>query len=145
MLRQLWNYAWSLRRQFIKYVLVGLASVGLDIGSLVLLKQTLGLQPVTAVIINQPVILLVNFFVNKHWSFRDKALPHWQMARYATLAGANYAFSVGAMYALHDHLGIGYVFSRLSTIAVMVTWNFFAYKYWVYTAPLDTGVGDGVH
>lgn len=141
----IFKYVWSLRREFTKYVAVGVASVVLDIGSLILLKRVIRVPPVLAVVINQPAILSFNFFFNKLWSFRNRSLPHRQMVRYVTLAAANYAFSVAAMYILHERLGAGYVTARLATIAAMVAWNFLAYKYWVYTSPLDKNEGGAVH
>jgi len=48
------------------------------------------------------------------------------------LAGFNYGFSVFAMYLFNHLFNFDYRFVRLATIATMVAWNFFLYKYWVY-------------
>lgn len=125
-------YAWSVRKEFAKYFIVGFSGLFLDMGTLILFKEVFGVNPVAAVVINQVFLLAYNFTLNKYWSFRNKAMPHKQLVRYLTLAGLNYAFSVGSMYVFSDHFGYDYRLVRIGTIAVMVGWNFFLYKYWVY-------------
>lgn len=123
---------WSLRREFTKYFIVGFSGLLIDMGSLVLLKEVFGLWPVLAVIINQAFLLVYNFTLNKYWSFKNKGMPHRQIVRYLILAGFNYLFGVVAMYIFNHKLGFDYRLVRILTIALMVSWNFFLYKYWVY-------------
>lgn len=125
-------YLWSLRREFAKYFIVGISSLVLDLGTLVLFTEALGLIPWVAVVINQTLILTYNFSLNKYWSFHNRAMPHQQIVRYALLAGWNYIFSVSAMYILNGRFGFDYRLVRLGSIVLMVNWNFFLYKYWVY-------------
>lgn len=129
---KLLKYFWSLRHQFIKYFIIGITGVFLDVGSLILLKEKFGWTPTLAVVVNQIFILVFNFSLNKYWSFREKSLPHKQIVRYLILAGLNYVFSITVMYIFNHVLGWDYRLIRLATIAVMVSWNFFLYKYWVY-------------
>lgn len=127
---------WSLRKEFSKYAVVGISSFLFDIGSLILLKEYVGFSPVVSVVVNQAVILSYNFTLNKYWSFHNKAIPHKQLVRYLTLAAWNYTFSVGVMYVFHHVMGYDYILVRIGSIAVMVSWNFLLYKYWVYTDPI---------
>jgi len=129
------KYFWSVRHQFAKYFIVGISGVVLDMASLVLLKEYFGWAPTAAVIVNQVFLLSYNFSLNKYWSFRDKAMPHKQIVRYLILAAVNYLFSVGAMYVFNHIWEFDYRLVRLATIAAMVSWNFFLYKYWVYNSP----------
>ena len=123
---------WSVRHQFAKYFVVGLSGVILDIASLILFKEVFGLVPVVAVIINQAVLIVYIFYLNKYWTFRNKEMPHRQMIRFLILAFWNYFFSVVAMFIFNAHLEFHYILVRMLTILVMVSWNFFLYKYWVY-------------
>lgn len=104
----------------------------LDLGSLIFLKRVFGFGATVAVVLNQPIVLVYNFTLNKLWSFRNRSLPHWQLARYLLLAGTNYLLSVGAMHLLHDQFGIDYRLARVLTVSVMVPVNFLLYKHWVY-------------
>jgi len=131
-MKRIVSFFWSLRHQFIKYFIIGISGVILDIGSLVLLKEYFHLMPVVAVVINQVFLLAFNFTLNKYWSFRDHQLPHRQMMRYLMLAGFDYLFSITIMYYFNQLLGYDYRLVRIASIAAMVSWNFFLYKYWVY-------------
>jgi len=132
MIKKTVHYLWSLRREFAKYFIVGFGSMLFDIGTLILFTAGFGLVPVVSVILNQAIVLSANFTLNKYWSFRNRALPHKQLVRYLALAGWNYFFSVASMYLLNGQLGVDYRLARLMSIIVMVSWNFFLYKYWVY-------------
>ena len=125
-------YMWSLRHQFAKYFVVGFSGLFLDMGTLVLFKEKFGWTPVFAVVVNQVLLLTYNFCLNKYWSFKNKEMPHKQLAKFLTLAGFNYLFSVAAMWLFNGQWNFDYRLVRLGAIAVMVSWNFFLYKYWVY-------------
>lgn len=135
MFKKVFLYFWSLRSQFTKYFIIGFSGLFLDMGTLILLKEVFGWWPVIAVAVNQLVLLTYNFTLNKYWSFKNKELPHQQIVRYLILASMNYFISVGIMYIFNHKLGFDYRLVRLATIALMVSWNFFLYKYWVYKNP----------
>jgi putative flippase GtrA len=63
---------WKMRKQFIKYFTVGLSSFFLDIFSLILLKEYLFISATLAVIINQILIIIYNFNLNKYWILKIK-------------------------------------------------------------------------
>lgn len=134
MIKKTVAYFWSLRREFAKYFIVGFSGLFLDMGSLILFKEKFNMAPVVAVIINQAILMNYNFLLNKYWSFRNRAMPHKQLVKYLSLAGFNYLFSVGVMYFFNHILDFDYRLVRIATIATMVSWNFFLYKYWVYKA-----------
>ncbi len=124
--------AWQIRQQFFRYFLIGGSGVFLDVGSFWLLTNVFHLTPVVSVMINQPALLAYVFFLNKHWSFKNKELPHYQLVRFLTLAGANYVIAILFMRVGHDVLGFHELWVRIVNIAAGVSWNFFLYKYWVY-------------
>jgi putative flippase GtrA len=132
MFSRLFVFIFSLRKEFIKYFLVGISGFILDIVSLILLKEFLGIDPVYAVIINQVFIISFIFLLNKHFSFHNKNLPYAQMARFAVLTVFNYLYAVSMMYVFNKRLEFDYRIVRTVSIATMVSWNFFLYKYWVY-------------
>jgi putative flippase GtrA len=129
------QYAWSVRKEFVKYFLVGITAVVFDMGTLIAFKELLGIPAIVAVVLNQIAVLGYVFTVNKRWSFRNTDMPHRQMVRFALLASFNYCFSVAVMYLFnHRFFTFDYRAVRIGTIMVMVPWNFLLYKYWVYRA-----------
>jgi len=140
MIKRTASYFWSLRREFTKYFIVGFSGLFLDMGSLILLKEVFGIAPVVGVIINQIFLLAYNFTLNKYWSFGNRSMPHRQLVKYLSLSGFNYLFAVASMYVFNHIFEFDYRLVRIGTIAVMVSWNFFLYKYWVYTSPKHSAV-----
>jgi len=132
--KKIFLYAWSIRNQFTKYFLVGFSGLFLDLATLIFFKEFFGLNATIAVILNQILMLTYNFLLNKYWSFKNTEMPHKQIIRYLTLAGLNYLFSVGMMYFFNHIYEFDYRLVRIATIAMMVFWNFFLYKFWVYKA-----------
>ena len=132
MIKRTIAYFWSVRREFAKYFIVGFSGLFFDMGTLILFKEKFGMAPVVAVILNQIILLNYNFLLNKYWSFRNREMPHKQLVRYFILTAFNYIFAVGTMYFFNHILNFDYRFVRIATIAIMVSWNFLLYKYWVY-------------
>ncbi len=132
--RSMWNKLWLMRHEFIKYFVIGFSAFLLDVGSLYLLKQYVGLKAYAAVMVNQPFMLLYVFYLNKLWSFKTEGLTHKQMIRFVTVAGMNYLISALWMWTLSEKLGLQYLLARTLNVGLAVGWNFLLYKYWVYAA-----------
>lgn len=128
LIRKLWHARW----QFAKYFAIGLTAFLLDIGSLYLLKDRLGFSPVQAVIINQPLIILFVFWTNKKWSFQAAGQTRSQLTRFIILSLTNYGISIIWMWFFAHKLGFNYLIAKLANVVLAVSWNFLAYKYWVY-------------
>jgi len=132
MLKKIILHFWSMRDQFIRYFIIGIGAVVLDVGSLYLLKQYLHLLPVLAVVVNGLFVFNYVFFLNKYWVFKSVGVTHKQIVRFFILAAINYAISIGWMYIFNHKLGFNYLLVRVANIALSVAWNFLLYKYWVY-------------
>lgn len=132
MVRLTLQYLWKHRHELMKYAIVGCSGVLLDMGLLVGFKEGFDLNPTVAIVISQIFVLGYNFSLNKYWSFKSTAFAHKQLVRYLTLAGFNYCVSIVTMYFFNELLGLDYRLVRIGTIAVMTSWNFLLYKYWVY-------------
>jgi putative flippase GtrA len=72
---------------FFKYLTIGVSTVALDFLSLIGLKHLLFLSATVAVALNQLLVWVFNFSLNKHLTFKNKALPYTQFLRYCLLAG----------------------------------------------------------
>jgi putative flippase GtrA len=134
MLKKSAKFLWSLRRQFAKYFVTGIIAVILDMGSLIFLKEVWHFPPFLAVIANQAFVLVFVFLMNKYWSFKEHAMTHRQLYRFAIVVAFNYCFSVSTMYIFNHKLNYDYRLVRLASIILAVSWNFFLYKYFVYAS-----------
>jgi putative flippase GtrA len=141
MVGRLVSHLWNAREQFIRYFVVGIGAVVLDLGTLYLLETYLHWSPVLAVVVNGILLLNFVFFMNKHWSFGgvNGASTHRQMVRFLTVSGFNYVVAISWMWLFTELwpirvLGSGndYILIRLANIMLSVLWNFALYKHWVY-------------
>ena len=117
---------------FIKYFLAGISSVILDFSTLIAIKNIFIISATMAVAINQVLIWVYNFSINKYWTFNNRKLPHKQFAKYMILVGFNYLFSIIIMYIFSDIMGSNYLIVRFFSIAIITLWNYYLYKSWVY-------------
>ena len=119
-------------QQFRRYFTVGCSGVVLDLASLYLLKTTIGLTPVVAVIINQVGMAAYIFLLNKYWVFGSSGAFTRQVTRYITLMIVNYGIAIGWMWFFNSYLGFNYLLMRLANIALATVWNFLLYRFFVY-------------
>lgn len=132
MIKHFLRHLWESRVEFSRYFIIGVSAFTLDVGSLYLLKEYFHFSPTIAVVINQPIIINLVFFLNKHWSFKAGGLTHQQVVRFYLLALINYLISVGWIHMFHSWFGVNYLVSRMTNIILSVGWNFLLYKHWVY-------------
>lgn len=142
MLRTFISRVWQWRHQFIKYFLVGISGLALDIGLLWVLKEKWHVRATTALVFSQIVVLSYNFTLNKYWAFGSKGLSHRQLVRYLITVGGNYIFSIVCMWIFNERLGFNYVLVRLVSIASMVSWNFLLYRFWIFPHLIPATVVD---
>ena len=132
MVKKLFQFLHRSRKEVLKYFIVGISSVILDMLTLIFLKEIMKLNAVLAISVNQIFVLFFNFCLNKYWTFKNFSLPHKQIFRYLTVAFINYCFAVVTMYFFHQSMGLDYRLVRMAAIAFMVCGNFLLSKYWVY-------------
>lgn len=133
MLQKIYQLFLAHRKQILRYFVIGVSAVFLDILTLFVFKEYFRIRPVWSVVINQILILNYVFFLNKYWSFEDKSgASHKQAFRFFILQTFNYAFSVFVMWLFNEKIGFNYLLVRLTCIIIMTSWNFLVYKFWVY-------------
>lgn len=130
------DYAWSLleltthrllQARFVKYCLVGLSGVGVQLGALALLLHVLDKHAAQGVAIACAV--LSNYLLNNRWTFRDR--PH-RTARerlrgvltFGAVAAVGALINYSIIFTLNERLGWGLYAANLAGIAVATLWNY---------------------
>lgn len=119
-------------KEFLKYLLVGSTSVLLDLLSLFLFVEIFQFPLTASVIINQIIVYLYVFSLNKVFVFRVKGDLARQILRYTQLALFNYIISVFWMYFFGEICQQNYLLVRISNIILATIWNFLLYRAFVY-------------
>lgn len=132
MIKRILGYYKLARKQFFSYFLIGTSGTLLDLLSLAFFKEVLGWKPVTAVVINQILIINYVFFLNKFVTFKAQGKTLKRLGAFVLLSIWNYVFAVAWMYYLNERMGYNYLLVRITGIILAVSWNFLLYKFWVY-------------
>lgn len=139
MLKKIYTFLLTHRREVFRYLIVGGSGFFLDVGVLYLIKQLIGASAILGVVCSQAIVIVYNFLLNKYWSFQSVSNVSGQFVRYLAVVAINYCSGVGAMYLFHDVFGYHYIGVRIVTVGFFVPINFLLYKYWIYkkTTPLS--------
>ena len=122
-----------LNHSLVRYLIVGVLSLGVDYGSLLLLYRIVGVPLAVATTVSFLIGLVFNFLLTKFWTFSSAATKHGarQSARQVALVAVLVAFNIGVTNVVVvwlQHVHIGPEISKLLTTAMVTLWNYVLYK-----------------
>lgn len=119
------------RTQFIRYVVVGLASnATIYVGYLLLTR--FGMGPKLAMSLLYGVGVVQTFVFNKKWSFRFEGAATPALVRYATVYAVGYVINFFALMLLVDQAKLQHQLVQGVMIFVVAMMLFVAQRYWVF-------------
>lgn len=121
----------AVRKQFIRYVVVGLASNAI-IYVIYLVLTHFGMAPKLAMSLLYAVGVLQTFVFNKKWSFRFDGAATPALVRYATAYALGYVVNLSALMLLVDQMGLPHQWVQGVMIVVVAVMLFLAQRYWVF-------------
>lgn len=114
------------------YLAIGLLSVGVDVGLLVLLREVVGVPLAVATAVAFGTSVLVNFALNRSvFATSTSAAVGVHALRYGGLVVANWAVTV-LVVALAPSVGVPYLLAKLGVVAASTVWNYALYRSWVF-------------
>jgi putative flippase GtrA len=119
------------RSPFLKFLIVGVLSFGLDFGILVGLHEGLNVDLVIATPVAFLTSLVFNFILQRTFTFRAANSRALSAAKYIALVVVNVVvtdFIVTGFDRLEWAYGIGKVVATVLT----TTWNFLLYRNWIF-------------
>jgi putative flippase GtrA len=131
------------RSQFIRYVIVGLASNAV-IYIAYLMLTLVGMGPKLAMSLLYGVGVLQTFVFNKNWSFRFEGAATPALVRYATVYAAGYAINLFALVLLVDRMGLPHRWVMGILVLFMAVFFFVAQKFWVFRQTSTPVLGSGL-
>lgn len=120
------------RGQFIRYLITGVASFIAEYLLFLFLYDNLHVQYIYANTIVYSIIFVINFMLNRFWSFRSKSNFRRQLALYLVLFLFNLAATNAMMYLLSGIFMISPEISKILVMGMIVIWNFIIYKKVIY-------------
>jgi putative flippase GtrA len=123
----------SLLTSLLRFGVTGVCSVVVDVGVLSLLHSGLEMRLLWSTLIAYSAGLLVNYSLNRNWTFEASADHRQTLARYAAMVAFNVSSTLLIVLGL-THLGLFYLVSKLVAVAVNAVINFLASRYWVFSS-----------
>ncbi|MEI7580044.1 MAG: GtrA family protein [bacterium] len=119
--------------KFIRYLIIGFSSAFIDFALYQLCITYLSESKITANIISELITLIYNFSLTNYWTFQaGSAAKLNKISKYLTLAFFNYLVNNILFIILVGHLGFNALLTKAGIIGLIVCWNFFLYKTWVF-------------
>ena len=121
---------WS-KHSAVRFVAVGVASLIVDTGSLVLFHGWLGIWLPIATTMAFCVAFVVNFGLNRLWAFGSAGAVGRQLTRYGYLVLANLGSTVVLVQGL-TWSGLPYVVAKLVTAVILAVCNYVISRKWIF-------------
>ena len=121
----------TLVESLIRFCVTGVLSVGTDFAVLFGLHSGVKLALPVATVGGSGAALVVNYSLNRNWSFQAKASHGYTLVRYLFLAALNFGSTLLIVLSL-THLGLYYLLSKLVAVAVNAGINFLTARFWVF-------------
>ena len=117
-----------LNRLFVRYALIGVTGVGLDVLSYILFLK-LGIAPVIATVLSTSVGITNNFLLNYFFNFKSRDRMLVRYIKFYSVGLTGICITAALVFILHDILGLGPLVAKLITIPPVVIIQFLLNRY----------------
>lgn len=121
--------------QFVRYVVTGFASLGVDLLALQLLLAA-GVDAFVSVAIAFVAGMVVNLLLHKFFTFRERTpLAPAQVARYLAVVALNLALTEAVVWLATAHFGYGAMAGKLASLPLVLAIGFSLSRLWIFRRP----------
>jgi len=121
----------NLDSPLLRYVVVGVVSFTVDFGALTTSFKVLHTPLWVATSIGFWLSFVVNFLLNKHFSFQAPNRTSRQLVRYTILVTVNYLITLGIVDGA-EAIGIGYLVGKAVALCLLTAGTYLVYRRWVF-------------
>jgi putative flippase GtrA len=121
----------TLKESLLRFAVTGVCSLGADVGLLYGLHSGAGASLTVATILGSVAAVIVNYLLNRNWTFQAQASHGSVMGPYLLMVGVNVGSTLLIVRGL-THLGLYYLVSKLVAVAFNAAVNFVSARYWVF-------------
>ncbi|MFC1892991.1 GtrA family protein, partial [Chloroflexota bacterium] len=124
-------------RRFLKFCLVGLIGVLVNMGLLWLLTEIVGFPYLVSAAFSIESSIVSNFLLNDRFTFRDRRSPQaktrlGRLLKFNLVSLAGLVLNMGVLWLFTEVLGIYYLLSNLCGIVAATLWNYLVNIWWTW-------------
>jgi len=118
---------------FIRYLIIGFSAFFLDYGTLKLLSIGFNIDAVYANLVSTFLGLSFAFTFSNYWTFKAGGKNKFKkLTKFGLLSIFNYFVQVIIFAILVRPFGFNEDLSKVGVTGLIVCWNFFVYKFWIF-------------
>ena len=121
-----------LKREFIRFVLVGGSSTLLMFGLLALFVDGLGLPATPASALAYLLSGTLNYWLNYHWTFASQQEHGRAARRFIAVATVGLSLNSAIMFLLVEQHGVYYLLAQVVATVTVLLWNYLANRTWTF-------------
>ncbi|MFL6138990.1 MAG: GtrA family protein [Frankiaceae bacterium] len=141
--RRLYAQLGHLVHEVVRFGLVGAANVVVDVGIFnALLFGPLERKPLTAKVISTGIAIISSYFMNRHWTWRERARTGIlrELPLFLVLSGIGLGITLGCLAVSHYGLDLtsklaDNIAANVIGLGLSMVWRFWSFKRWVFLAP----------
>ncbi len=118
----------------VRYLLVGGFCFVVDVALLWLAHDVLGVPLAIATPVSFLASFAVTYTLQRVVAFASDSKVVPSVARYTALVAFNTLATTGIVWIV-DQTGAGWFVGKVVAVVATTIWNYFAYRYWVFTTP----------
>ena len=124
----------ALRRQFVRFAIVGVISNALLYIVYLLLARYAGLEPKLAMTLVYEGGVIMSFVANRSWSFGHSGIARRAFVRYVATSAFGYLLNLALLVVLVDRAGMPHEGVQAGAIVIVAVCTFLLSRYWVFAA-----------
>jgi putative flippase GtrA len=120
--------------QFVKFAGVGIIGTAAHYILLIIIVEVFNRDPVSGSAVGFVGGALVNYYLNRHYTFKSDARHRVAMPKFLAVATIGMILNVTIMATLTNLLDIQYLINQVFATTVVLLWNFIANKFWTFAS-----------
>lgn len=123
--------------RFIKFCLVGLSGVGVNMGLLWLLTEYAGLPYLLSATISVETSIITNFLLNNFFTFKGRSEPgtkpfFQRLLKFNLVSLIGLGINLGLLSLFTEVFGVYYLVSNIIAIIIVTMWNYLLNTWWTW-------------
>ena len=120
-------------RQFFKYCVVGVSGTLIDLAALYVLVEYAEMAVISAAVVAFLLAVVNNYVLNKIWTFKSRSKNYRkQFIKFLIVSVIGLGLTILFMGIFVEIFVIWYMFAKVLTSLIVLTWNFLGNKYWTF-------------